>query len=215
MSFPILTVTATVPLSSMRAVMAARGESFTLLLLPPKPTFTMSHLLTCREIISKAGKRFLLDAPKQLPCLPAPEKCPSASGSKQQLHQTAQVFSGCSRGCHSLWLLQCGPQWSCKMTTGGKSSAEQLTDWHSLVLEAEAKLHGMYTTSSSSQHMCLAGVLHTSSLSFEDRSLFPVLLSQVSSAVLTSTWGLQNWTLPCSCSKHPPHIHTPFTTSLL
>lgn len=51
------------------------------------------------------------------------------------------------------------------------------------LLEAEFKLqqvpHGMYTTTSSSQHTHLTGLLHTGSLNFEDRSLFPVLLSQV------------------------------------
>lgn len=88
---------------------AVRRESFTLHLLP-KPTFTISHLLTCKQILFKARKYFPWGAMNQLPCLPAPEKCPSVSGNKQQLHQTAQVFSMYSRGCHLPWLLQCGPQ---------------------------------------------------------------------------------------------------------
>lgn len=109
-SSPIFTVMAAVAVSSMRPVMAARRKSFTLQLLP-KPTFTLSHLLTCRQVIFRAREYFLLDAMNPLPCLPAPEKCPSVSGNKQQLHQTAQVFSMCSQGCHLLWLLRCGPQW--------------------------------------------------------------------------------------------------------
>lgn len=99
------------PHSSTRCVMAARGESFTLQPLP-KPTFTRSHLLTCRQIPFKARKYFLLEP---LPCLLAPEKCPSVSGSKQRLRQTAPVFSAYSQGCHLPWLLQFGPQWFYKM----------------------------------------------------------------------------------------------------
>lgn len=91
--------------------MAARRESFTLQLLP-KPTFTRSRSLTCRQVIFKGRKNFLLEP---LPCLPAPEKCPSVSGSKPQLHQTAPGFSGYSQGCHLPWLLQFCPQWFYKM----------------------------------------------------------------------------------------------------
>lgn len=121
-----------------------------------------------------------MDAMNQLPCLPAPEKCPSVSGNKRQLHQTAQVFSTYSRGCHLPWLLQCGPQWFYKMAGGKKRGVKELTDYYSptvggriqaAVSRAAVSTGGTYTTSSSSQHTHLTGVLHTSSLSFGDRFL--------------------------------------------
>lgn len=124
-AFPIFTV-----MAAVSPVMAARRERFTLHLLP-KPTFTILHFPTCRQIIFKARKYFLLDAMNQLPCLPAPEKCPSVSGNKRQLHQTAQVFSMYSQGCHLPWLLQCGPRWFYKMTGGRKRGVKELTDFHS------------------------------------------------------------------------------------
>lgn len=116
--------------AAVSPVMAARREGFTLHLLP-KPTFTILHFPTCRQIIFKARKYFLLDAMNQLPCLPAPEKCPSVSGNKRQLHQTAQVFSMYSQGCHLPWLLQCGPRWFYNMTGGRERGVKELTHFHS------------------------------------------------------------------------------------
>lgn len=145
------------PLSSTRCAVAARRESLTLQLLP-KPTFSRSHLLTCRQAIFKGRKYFLLEP---LPCLPAPEKCPGVSGSKPQLHQTAPVFSGYSQGCHLPWLLQFCPQWFYKMKV--LQSSEIFI--HQL-LEADL--------SCTFQHRHLAGELPTGSHSSEGRSLFPI-----------------------------------------
>lgn len=112
---------------------AATRQSLTLHLLP-EPTSTLSHLLACRWISFQGRKYFLLDAMQQLPCLPAPGKCPNVSGSKQQLRQTARVFSVCSRGCHLPWLLQCGPQWFYKKAKERERGVKKLTDFYSLTV---------------------------------------------------------------------------------
>lgn len=118
---------------------AATRESLTLHLLP-EPTSTLSHLLACRWISFQGRKYFLLHAIKQLPCLPVPGKCPNVSGNKQQLRQTARVFSACSQGCHLPWLLQCGPQWFYKKAKERERGIKKLTDFYSLTVGGKIQM---------------------------------------------------------------------------
>lgn len=130
---------------------AATRESLTHHLLP-EPASTLSHLLACRWINFKGRKYFLLDAMKQLPCLPAPGKCPNVSGNKQQLHQTARVFSVYSRGCHLPWLLQCGPQWFYRMTKGREIGIKKLTDFDSSTVGGEIQVTVSQAVASTAQY---------------------------------------------------------------